>query len=310
MREQWNRAVPPVALDIRDAAALLAPAVPGQAVARVTPIGGGMQNSNFRVDLEGRASPVLLRLYQHGRARADKEAALVAAYAPRIRAPRILWRAPANPLTGHPYAVVEWVDGVRLDRALAAAGTAAHTALGRAVGAALAGVHTIAFPQAGFLAGDLSIERPMIVDRDGLTGFLRASLVDGRGATRVAPELTAALLDLVTREGGRLDAWSGAASLVHADFGMSNILVRGSGTQWDVVGIVDWEFAFSRTPAFDFGNLLRPPLDDDEDFLPLASPKLTAPLAACCRRTGGASRSSPTCSTGRSSWRATTSTAA
>ncbi len=33
-----------------------------------------------------------------------------------------------------------------------------------------------------------------------------------------------------------------------------------------MAAVLDWEFAFSGSPAFDFGNLLRPPLGEAQGF--------------------------------------------
>jgi aminoglycoside/choline kinase family phosphotransferase len=46
---------------------------------------------------------------------------------------------------------------------------------------------------------------------------------------------------------------TGVRQLVHADFNPKNILVRGAS----VAAVLDWEFAFSGTPLFDVGNMLR-----------------------------------------------------
>jgi hypothetical protein len=45
----------------------------------------------------------------------------------------------------------------------------------------------------------------------------------------------------------------GARQLVHSDFNPKNILVA-DGT---VTAVLDWEFAFSGSPLFDVGNMLR-----------------------------------------------------
>jgi aminoglycoside phosphotransferase (APT) family kinase protein len=39
---------------------------------------------------------------------------------------------------------------------------------------------------------------------------------------------------------------------------------RGS---WRVAAVLDWEFALSATPAFDIGNLLRPPFGEHPTFV-------------------------------------------
>lgn len=74
------------------------------------------------------------------------------------------------------------------------------------------------------------------------------------------------MIDFAEREGRILDDWSGDSCLVHSDFGGSNILLRRTGARWEVASVLDWEFAFSGTPFFDFGNLLRPPLGQRPGF--------------------------------------------
>ena len=51
------------------------------------------------------------------------------------------------------------------------------------------------------------------------------------------------------------------------------------GTAWVVAAVLDWEFAFSGSPAIDFGNLLRPPLGERRSFV--------AALAAAYEAAGG-----------------------
>ena len=42
---------------------------------------------------------------------------------------------------------------------------------------------------------------------------------------------------------------------------------ESEGRGWETAAIIDWEYAFSGAPGFDFGNLIRPPLDRAESFL-------------------------------------------
>lgn len=101
---------------------------------------------------------------------------------------------------------------------------------------------------------------------DGLVEFLQLCLVKGRGAQRIEPDLIRSVIAFVEREARILDDWTGRPCLVHSDFGGSNILVRRIDSPWEVASILDWEFAFSGTPFFDFGNLLRPPLGERPGF--------------------------------------------
>ncbi len=104
--------------------------------------------------------------------------------------------------------------------------------------------------------------------RSGLIAYLEHCLIAGRGGARLGQDLTSELLAFAERRGDLLDSWSDAPCLVHADFNGSNILVRQrpSGNRWENAAVLDWEFAFSGSPAFDFGNLLRAPLGEVEVF--------------------------------------------
>ena len=56
---------------------------------------------------------------------------------------------------------------------------------------------------------------------------------------------------------------------MHGDFNPQNLLVaqdEASG-RWRLATVLDWEFAFSGTPAFDLGNLIRPPLGRHDGFV-------------------------------------------
>ena len=44
---------------------------------------------------------------------------------------------------------------------------------------------------------------------------------------------------------------------MHSDFNSPNIIVDRIGGHWVVVGVLDWEFAFSGSQLFDIGNMLR-----------------------------------------------------
>jgi aminoglycoside phosphotransferase (APT) family kinase protein len=171
-------------------------------------------------------------------------------------------------VTHCPYAVLEWVEGEPLAHAASRAGPAGLQGLGQAVGAVLAGIHSIRFDRHGFLTPDLRVPTAIDLDRAGLLAFLQRSLRDSPGGARLGEQLTLRLLAFAEGEAGRLGLWLGQPCLVHADFNLSNILVQRDGAySWRVSAVLDWEFALSATPAFDFGNLLRPPLGQSQPFL-------------------------------------------
>lgn len=269
MREQWPRATPSHTLSL-DEATMLARPLPGRPkVAAVTELPGGLANTNLRFDFAGTHVPIVARLYQRDPAQAAKERALHAlARARHIPVPRMWFGADDNPVTGAPYALLQWVDGPRLDLAARGATSADLARIGAAVGRALASIHHVTFEKVGFLNGALEVSTPIDPGLRGLHAYLRSCLVDGRGGERLGPKLTRALMTFVEAEGALLDTWTGPPALAHGDFGGSNILVRCAGADdaWCVAAVLDWEFAFSGSPFFDLGNLLRPPLGERPGF--------------------------------------------
>ena len=266
MRECWARGRPALDIDVGAASSLIRPVLPHATVREIQPLRGGLANTNMRVEFSDRA-PVVLRLYQRDPAQAGIEAAINRLVASLVPVARFVYFADDNPVTGHPYAVMEWADGERLETVVASLGDEALSTLAESLGRTLRSVHGFTFDKPGFFAAALRVSEPIDLGRDGLLAYLGHCLVEGRGGQRLDQELTRDLFAFVEREGRLLDAWTGAPCLVHADFNGSNILVRQKteGAGWEVAAVLDWEFAFSGSPAVDFGNLLRPPLDA-EDF--------------------------------------------
>jgi Ser/Thr protein kinase RdoA (MazF antagonist) len=62
---------------------------------------------------------------------------------------------------------------------------------------------------------------------------------------------------LVTENALLLQAATGSRSLVHADYGGSNLLARQERGHFSIAAVLDWEFAFVGSSLFDLGNLFR-----------------------------------------------------
>lgn len=266
MRDGWTRSTPILEVDAAAAERLIARAFPAARVTSVELVAGGLANTNLMTTVAGRDSPLLLRLYQRAPEEARKEWALHRLLAGRAPVPAILHAAESNPVTGGPYAIVEWVEGHHLGRIAPALAAEARRALAHDIGRVLASIHAVTFPAAGFFAPDLTIAQPIDAGAGGLAGYLRLCLVDGRGGQRLGAELTEAALAFATRNGHRLEAWTAPPRLTHADFNGSNVLVHETPVGWRVAAVLDWEFAFAGAPFFDLGNLLRPPLGDLDGF--------------------------------------------
>lgn len=267
MREGWQRETPAVALDRPAIERLIRSAFPTARLRSFRPAYGGLANTNIKVQLWHGPKAVLLRLYQRDPAAAAREAALNALVLRHgVPAPRFLHTAATNEVTGGPYTIMEWIEGFRLLFTIPLLRRNEVLAVAREMGETLAAIHAIGFGQTGFLDDELRVIELVDLGREGLLAYLRLCMVDGIGGARLGPALTRRLLDFAAREGGRLEAWLGRPCLTHADFNPDNIMVR-HGSAAPRIAVLDWEFAFSGSPAFDFGHLLRPPLGRRSAFL-------------------------------------------
>jgi aminoglycoside phosphotransferase (APT) family kinase protein len=250
------------------AATKLAANLPGKPeVTAVIPLPGGLTNSNFRLEFhDGRAS-VEAKLYQQQPNRAPVERAIhVLAASKGLPVPTLLDGADENSATGTPYALFEWIGGARLDLAIRDCDADDVRALAVEAGRALAAIHAVHFKTFGFFDAQLNVHGDIDLGSAGMQRYFKDVLENGIGRERLGAGCADALLAFAGRESAVLDTWCGAPCLTHGDCGGTNILVSRQDARWRIAGFIDWEFAFSGTPFFDLGNLLRAPLDNLPGF--------------------------------------------
>jgi aminoglycoside phosphotransferase (APT) family kinase protein len=235
-------------------------ALPGRDLLAAAPIPGGLVNTNLALTLDRAPHRAVLRLYQRDATGAAREAAIDRMLPADVPRARFLHVADGPPLAAHPWALLESIDGTRLDLLAANASDTVLAQAGAAVGATLAAIHAVRFPRAGFFDAALHVADAIHFGGAGLRAYLDETVRHGRAGTRLGPDLSARLLAYADTEASRLDAWIGPPHLVHADFNPTNILMARRDGAWRVAAVLDWEFALSAHAFFDFGNLLRPPL--------------------------------------------------
>ena len=263
MERGWERAHPFVELPAGELERLVGEALPGAVVVAALPLTTGLRNTNYRLELAG-GEIVLLRQYVADPEACARESAVLAAVTGRVPVPRVLY---SNATAGPPFALLEWIEGRPLDEVLGEADSATARELAAACGAALARIHEIHFPAAGFLGPEMGVLRPM----PDWAPTLLATLA-GRVEVRLGPELSAGVRAKVESNSRLVEPVWSEAVLVHADYKPWNLLVRpeaegsppaGPQSAWRVTGILDWEFACAGCKLIDFATFLR-----DETELP------------------------------------------
>jgi aminoglycoside phosphotransferase (APT) family kinase protein len=264
MRENWTRADEAISLTNSELEILVQPAFPRTRVLHSQPAAGGLANTNIRVMLYDRKTPIMVKIFTRDPGQAQKEFRINSAIDGAIPIPEFFHFSVDNPVTGHPYAIMQWMDAPRLELVYPKLSHTELMQLGRSLGTVLQNIHHYKFPTTGMLDSKLKVSTPIDTGSAGMLTFAQECLLEKNGKERLGEEFTEEIFKFIRSYGPLLDAWKGKPCLTHSDFGGSNILVNDVGNGWEVAAVLDWEFAFSGTPLFDFGNLLRPPFGSVE----------------------------------------------
>lgn len=182
MKNRWPRGADFLELDVRTLGALIQPAFPSHRVENARPLDEGLSNTNYHLNITGRAAPIRLRIAVTRPEASGLEAALCRRLRPRVPVPDSLWLAGSNPITGHPQAIFDWIEGVALDGLLAAARADTVAEVGRELGSVLAAIGSHTFEAAGFLDGRLEVAVPLSLDREAFRAYSHRDLIDGEAA--------------------------------------------------------------------------------------------------------------------------------
>jgi len=221
---------------------------------------GGLANTNIRLELAKHATPILLRLFVRDAAQAQKECRLLELLQDTVPVPRVLYFSPQNHISGHPLLLLDWVEGQIFEDRLEGCSIKDIGAIANSIGESLAAIHSYKFESCGFFGEDLSIATPITICGAGLLEYANECLITKGGISILGPQITKDVLFFLEQEGSLVDEWQIEPCLTHSDFSPSNILLDGADSNSHVAAVLDWEFAFSGSPLFDFGNLLRDPV--------------------------------------------------
>jgi len=264
MKQRWIGSVGPPPLAREELEPIVAAVLPGVGLAELQPLSGGFRNHNYALRrAPDRSVPglpdgaYLLRIYAPGDSSAFKEQRIAELMRGVLRTPQYVRveQIGARLVALRSFEVGQPLHEVLLDPARAT------FALGVKLGETLAQLHAFRFERHGELDAHLRIVDAYDLSAGGLLGYVQ-QLLAGTSGARLGPELCAGVLELWQRHGRALEAWPATPRLIHADFGPTNLILREDGA----LSVIDWEFACSSSPVFDFGNLLRPPLESAADF--------------------------------------------
>jgi aminoglycoside phosphotransferase (APT) family kinase protein len=233
-------------------------ALPGATVTGARSLTGGYSNDNRLVTLaDGRE--FVLRRYL-GSNTCAVEAALAQRLAGTVGVPEVVAADPDGSEAGEPVLLSVFVPGRLLGDVLADPAVADALELGEQAGRALAAIGSVAFAAPGFFSdASLTPGPPGMEPTAGVDAFVAQCLEEGNAAGHLSDDEQRALLRFAGEAAPGLAVLHGSRQLVHADYNPKNILVDRRDGGWRITAVLDWEFAFSSSPLFDIGNMLRDP---------------------------------------------------
>jgi aminoglycoside phosphotransferase (APT) family kinase protein len=233
-------------------------AFPGRTVVDAHSLVGGYSNDN-RLVTTADGGKFVLRRYLGGNSCAV-EAALAARLAGIVPVPEVIGADPDGSGAGEPVLLSAFAPGRPLDDVLLGATGPEAAELGRETGRTLAAIGSVEFAAPGFFS-DTSLEPgpPDMEPTSGVDAFVQRCLEEGNAAGHLGDDEQRALLRFAAEAAPDLAVLHGSRRLVHADFNPKNLLAVRTDGRWRLSAVLDWEYAYSSSPLFDVGNMLRDP---------------------------------------------------
>ncbi len=212
---------------------------------------GGCANSNVIVYLCSQALPVILRVYIRDPGSAEKEKKISGLLCGNVPVPEFYYDAS---LSGYKFAIVKFLPGRSLQDFLLNNGGEDIEPVMFKVGHVLGQITNIKFPHSGFFNDNLEIKEEL--NQQALINYCMELLKNWNVQSALSQ-------DKINQIKKNFDAYASflpdgnEKNLVHADFDPANILVDKRNGEWQVSGVLDWEFAFSGSTLHDVSNMLR-----------------------------------------------------
>jgi aminoglycoside phosphotransferase (APT) family kinase protein len=246
------RCRPLLELDRARIDAMLAPVLDGRRIRRISRRDDGLVKTVYRVALDDHQS-LALSVWAGASGSIQQEQHLLERLRDILPVPAVLWVDALGSLSGHPYVVYRWIDGVTLNEYRRRAATHAWLTLAGPLGRMLALMSAVSTDGISLPGAEHPGRQTIACALD----HARAALPVVRARGRLPAEAAQRLEDLFTEHEPLLCQADGKV-LTHGDFGGRNILVKVDGPGASgIAGLIDWESSHRGAAFWDIGSLFR-----------------------------------------------------
>lgn len=236
-------------------------AFPNSRITDARVLSGGLINTNLKIEFSSQQPPVVLRLYQGETEVCLKETAVLRLVQSTVPVPGVIHVEPNGINGSQPFCIMEFVNGMTFQQLKRTNDLEAIHQASASVGRTLAQLGKYQFSKPGLLQTglkkDLMVGEGYGEEPDPIPQLLDKFLQSEALQRRLDGSFRQELHNFIWSWSAQLRALSNERHLVHSDFGNRNILVDRVNRRWQVVAVLDWEFAVSSSPLIDVGHFLR-----------------------------------------------------
>lgn len=215
-------------------------------VADLRRITEGGSTSNYDICLEG-GKRYLLKIYPQNDDRGKLEIAAYRYAAQFTKVPEVYLFDNSLAVFPKPYAVIEFIDGVGLNRYVMECGELPEL-MARTLGERLAALHGKEYARMSLLDESLTEQKTLIPIPE-----LHAHYLNGKPGQYIRAELREEILNCLHDHSDWLESLGEITVFCHGDFNPGNIIVGSTGEIW----LIDFEYCLAAPPYYDIGKFFR-----------------------------------------------------
>ena len=213
---------------------------------------GGLSNTNYKVHLKGYTECFVLRIYTREASSWNKEVAIFKLLQEIVPIPQLVYASDDKGIIPENIAIFKFIEGQTLAQLMHNRYEPGERLM-EELGEKLALIHQFQYNKMGFLGNDIgSVESEEPISKL-IENYAIEPLINGPARNRIGYDKAERLIEFLKTNNHLLNT-SQPAVLTHGDFKPTNLLINRKNK---LVGILDWEFAFSGPCFFDMGQMLR-----------------------------------------------------